>query len=176
MSTALRRDPRALMWNLNVRTEALNERLEAQDGELDGVCERELDALDAETPEVADQVAALIKCKQADAEAAGAEAQRLQQRKARALAEADALKHALGKLLDARGETKVRTPRFTVSRTKGRLACRVTDATALPAKYVKDPPELVERVDRRAVLTALTAGEDVPGAELTRGEPGLSIR
>jgi len=81
-----------------------------------------------------------------------------------------AVNAALGAVLDATGETKVAHPNGTVSRTKARQRVDIEDSDAIPSQLCKRVP------DSAAVKKQLEAGEDVPGARLTLGEPGVSLR
>jgi hypothetical protein len=61
----------------------------------------------------------------------------------------------------------------TVSLRKAPAALRLTDEAAVPAAYWKpqDP-----KLDKKAVMAALKAGETVPGASMANGSPTLEIR
>jgi hypothetical protein len=55
----------------------------------------------------------------------------------------------------------------------GSASVIVTDETQIPAEYMRQPPPAP---DKAAIAKALKAGEDIPGAVLRNGEPGLTIR
>jgi hypothetical protein len=75
-------------------------------------------------------------------------------------------------LMDAGGQTKVVLPEATISVSKGRDGCIVTDEAALPDEFVR-----IERIPKKTeILAALAAGERVPGAEKTNGNSHLTIR
>ncbi len=79
---------------------------------------------------------------------------------------------AMGMLLDAIGEKKVAHPLGTVSRTAPRMSLRIIDATAIPSQLTVTTIS----PDNAAIKKSLEAGQDVPGAELTAGEPGIMRR
>lgn len=83
-----------------------------------------------------------------------------------------AISAALGRILDATGETKVAHPLGTVSRTKARVSAQVTDEASIPSQLTVT----TTRPDMAAIKAQLEAGEIVPGAELVAGEPGLTVR
>lgn len=85
-------------------------------------------------------------------------------------AQAEAYTTGMGKLLDALGERQVKHPIGTVSRTKPRESAKITDPTQIPSQLYK------RVVDEEAVKAAVKAGETVPGAELVKGQPGISVR
>lgn len=85
-------------------------------------------------------------------------------------AQANACTKGLGKLLDATGEHKVQHPLGTVSRTKPRAKVEITDEHDVPMQLCKHTP------DSAAIKKQLEAGEDVPGARIIYGDPGISVR
>lgn len=85
-------------------------------------------------------------------------------------AHATAYTEGMGKLLDAIGEQKVPHPLGTVSRTKPRRRVVVEDESQVPTQLRKWTP------DNAAIKAQLEMGEDVPGAVLVWGEPGLTVR
>lgn len=131
-----------------------------------------LDTLDGET-DVMDMLGHLIRSRveaqeveKAMKEVAGIYTARAK----RYAAQANACSKGMGKLLDAIGETKVAHDLATVSRTKPRTSMTVTDPAQIPTQLCKSVP------DNAAIKAQLEAGADVPGAELTTGEPGVTVR
>lgn len=130
------------------------------------------DSLDGET-DAMDIVGRLIRERvEADslADAAKEVAATYTARQRRMEARSKAVNAALGALLDATGEGRVAHPLGTVSRTKPRQRVEITDETAIPSQLCK------RVVDAAAVKKQLEAGEDVPGAILVLGEPGVTVR
>lgn len=132
------------------------------------------DTLDGET-DVLDIIGHLVRQRvEANAfEAASKEAAKTYTDRARRMADkSKAISKALGTILDATGQRKVTHPLATVSRTHGRMSCRVTDEAAIPSQLTVT----TVKPDTAAIKAQLEAGEDVPGAELVRGEDGVTVR
>lgn len=132
------------------------------------------DTLDGET-DAMDLIGQLIQRRvEADSHAAASkDMASIYSMRAKRLGErSNAINKALGQILDATGERKVAHPFGTVSRTKPRVNVNVFDDTAIPSQLCK----VVTSPDKTAIKAQLDAGEDVPGAELVTGEPGVSVR
>jgi hypothetical protein len=67
---------------------------------------------------------------------------------------------------------RVRAGIHTATTSAGRASVAITDDTAIPAEYMRQPPP---QPDKAAILAALKAGEDVPGVLLRNGPPVLRI-
>lgn len=75
-------------------------------------------------------------------------------------------------LLETAGQSKVRLPEATLSISRSRPGCIITDEALLPEEFVK-----IERHPKKAEITAaIIAGERIPGAELKNSAPHLTIR
>ena len=133
-----------------------------------------LDTLDGET-DVMDIVGRLVADREeakAFAAASKAIAAEYDGRARRLTDKAAAIAKALGAVLDATGEKKIAHPLATISRTKGRRSCLITDESAVPTQLCRT----TVTPDRTAILAALEAGETIPGAEIQIGDPGVSVR
>jgi len=75
-------------------------------------------------------------------------------------------------VLDAANAKKAERPCATVSRRSGSLSVKITDEASVPTQLCK----VVTTPDKTAIKKQLEAGEDVPGAELVRGDDGLTVR
>ena len=82
---------------------------------------------------------------------------------------ADSLKKQIERMKSAQidfmiatGKKKAQAGTFTVS-VRETPSCDIVDETALPAEYVVQIPAST-RPDKRAILAALKAGEEIPGA------------
>ena len=131
-----------------------------------------LDTLDGET-DVMDMIGALILHSQecdAQAKAMKDVAATYSARAARFSHGKDVCRNALGRALDAMNMQKVPHDLGTVSRTKPRAKVNVFNEQEVPSQLRK------WSVDAAAVKKQLEAGEDVPGAELVMGDPGLTVR
>lgn len=84
----------------------------------------------------------------------------------------DAMKAILKRVLSLAGTDKLTLPEATISITKPRESVEVLDANALPQGFFAT----IRQPDKKAIGEALKAGETVPGAALTFGEAGVTIR
>jgi hypothetical protein len=75
-------------------------------------------------------------------------------------------------MLDA-GIKQIIAPDFTISLRHGSPSVVVTQESAIPATYFRPQPA---KLDRIALLSALKAGAQVPGAELSNSQPVLNVR
>lgn len=85
-----------------------------------------------------------------------------------------AMRAELALVLDETGAPAIGGRHHTVSIASAPAAVVITDAGAIPAAYIRT----TEAPDKAAIRKAIEAGEDVPGAVLSRGNgaPVLSIR
>lgn len=67
----------------------------------------------------------------------------------------------------------VRAGIHTASIRAGSASVIVTDESAIPTEYMRQPPPAP---DKAALARALKNGAQIPGAVLRNGEPGLTIR
>ena len=131
-----------------------------------------VDTLEGETDAI-DALRDLVRLRvEVELYAAGAKdaAQLYLERVRRMNARKDAITRAMGDILDATGQQKLAFDLATVSRTKARQSCVIADADAIPSQLCKRVP------DSAAIKKQLEAGEDVPGARLEFGQPGLTVR
>jgi len=132
------------------------------------------DTLDGET-DAMDIIGRLIRDREeakAHAAASKAMADEYTARARRLADRQKAVATVLGTILDAMGQRKVPHPLGTVSRTSGRMSCRITDETAVPSQLTVT----TTKPDTAAIKAQLEAGESVPGAELVRGDDGITVR
>ena len=133
-----------------------------------------MDTLDGETDaaDVADRIIKRMLEAEAMAEAIRAEQADLQARRVRFDARGDAYRKQLLTLLDAIGIKKLERPRATISRRAGLASVQITDESAIPTQLCKT----TVAPDRAAIKAQLLAGEVVPGAEITMGADGVTVR
>ena len=74
------------------------------------------------------------------------------------------------------GFQEVIGPSVIVTYRKAPAAVALTDEKLLPAKFTVIPPTPDARPDKRAILAALKAGDDVPGAALKNPAPSIAIK
>lgn len=96
----------------------------------------------------------------------------LSERRARYERQADGIKKIMQMIMESAGQDKVTLPEGTLSITKAREGVNVFDAEQLPQGYFKTE----RKADKKAILAALTSGNPIPGAELTIGDCGLTVR
>lgn len=96
----------------------------------------------------------------------------LQERQARYQSRSDAMRSLIKGLMEQANLPTISLPEATISLTKGRATVVITNVADLPQGYVTFEP----KPDRRSLLQALQRGEDIPGAQMATGEPGLTVR
>lgn len=128
-----------------------------------------LEALKGEVEVKATNVAAFVRNLEALAEQIRqAEAQMAARRKA-IESRAERVRQYLLANMQACGITKIECPWFVVAIRKNPPAVEIIDEAQLPERFLVSPPPPPPKPDKRAILEALKAGEEVPGARLTQG-------
>lgn len=94
------------------------------------------------------------------------------ERRQRFLRRMEAMNVLAKALMGTVGTEKVSLPEATISITKGRESVTIVDPDALPQGYFG----VVRQPDKKAIGDALKRGEAIPGATLTKGEAGLTVR
>lgn len=132
------------------------------------------DTLDGETDagDILDRLIWNAQTDQHNADAIKEHEAALRARRQRLESRVSAHKAAMLAVLDAAGSKKLERPCATVSRREGALSVQITNADDVPTQLCK----VVTTPDKAAIKKQIDAGEDVPGAELTRGEPGITMR
>lgn len=147
-------------------------RMKADDPDTDAEALAAL--VEQEAPEFGDMLAAL--CRAADEAAAAEESvferiRTLTVRADRFTRQREAYRALIYAALDAAGQTKWKSPEFTVSITPGRPGVVITDPAAIPDAFVR----LRREPDKTAIGSAIASGATVPGAELQNSMPSLRI-
>jgi len=96
----------------------------------------------------------------------------LAERKSRVERRIDAFRALAFHVMQKADLRKVELPEATLSVRNGTQKVIVSDETALPDTCIK----VVRSPDKTAIKERLSAGEEVPGAFLSNGEPSISIR
>lgn len=125
-----------------------------------------------EAKELLSQIVRRIGERQSLANAAAEYAKEISERKARMERAVEALRSLAFKVMSAGDLQKMELPEATLSIRKGTPKVIVTDETVLPPDCVKTAVS----PDKAAIKEKLSAGQTVPGAQLSNGEPTLSIR
>jgi len=146
----------------------------ADNPELSDDEELRVDTIEGETDaiEFLRRVYRRQKKAEALAEGAKAEKQDASDRQARFEKQADSYRHLQLSILNAANVDKLVTPFATYSVTAPRTKAEVTDLDAIPQGYYR----IEKKPDLKAIKSALEAGEEIPGAQLTIGVHGLMIR
>ena len=137
--------------------------------------EMTLTAIEGETSflEAVDAALARIAEVTAHAEAIAAQALALRDRKERFLYQGECIRTALHVALEQAGLRKLERPQATLSVRAVPAKAEILDEAAIPVKFWK---EQAPKLDKKAVLEALKAKEDVPGASLSNGGETIAIR
>jgi hypothetical protein len=118
------------------------------------------------------QVIRRIGERQSLANAAGEYAKEISERKARLERGVEALRSLVFKIMSAGDLKKAELPEATLSIRNGTPRVIVTDEAVLPPDCIR----MTVSPDKTVIKEKLTAGQSVPGAELSNGEPSLAIR
>ena len=143
----------------------------AEDGDVDP--QALIDTLEGLTGEIelkAQSVAAVIRNLEAEAEAVTAAAKAMTARAKRVQERAEGIRTYLLTNMQATGITRISCPWFVISLRKNPPRVDVSDEASIPDKFRVWPEVPAPMLDRRALLEALKAGDDVPGAALGQSE------
>ena len=127
-----------------------------------------LEGLTGDFQDKAKSVAMFIGNLEADAEAITAAAKAMTARAKRLQNRAEAVRTYLRVNMEACNFTKISCPWFTVSLRKNPPRVDVYDEPTVPDTYRVWPEPPPPVLDKRALLDALKAGEDVPGVRLAQ--------
>lgn len=151
------------LYEINGKIAQLSEML--SEGEIDeGIYQDTLENLGGAV--AVEEVIKAIKNKQGEAELFEAEADKFTEKKKKAEKAVDSLKKMLLTYLNNTGKKKEQTTLFTVSKGCSKSA-NITDESLIPAEYLIEQPA---KVDKKAILAALKAGESIQGAEIKESE------
>lgn len=138
-----------------------------ENGELTQEQADKLTAMEMAFDAKVEAVVKFIRSLDAEAKAYKAESDRLADLRRARENRAGWLKNYLADQMRQRNIQKAGTPMGGARIQAGPPRVDITDATLLPAEFLVAQPPLV---DKAKALTALKAGETVPGAALVRGE------
>ena len=151
------------LYEINGQVLQLAEMLE--NGEIDeSIYTDTVEALGGEI--AVDDVIKAIRTKLAEAEALKAEAEKLTEKKKRCEAAVDGMKCMILDYLNNTKQSKVKTTLFCVSKGSSK-SVNIADESKLPAEFLIPQPA---KVDKKAILAKLKAGEDIPGAAIDEKE------
>jgi len=87
---------------------------------------------------------------------------------------AQRIKDSIAMAMSFAGVEKLALPEATLTLSERKRGVVIADGSAIPDSFVKT--ETVRKIEKAAILKALTAGETVPGATLDNGGQTLTIR
>lgn len=151
--TAERRALQNKLQEMNFDDETIADTLEGESGELTAKIEN---------------YGIVIRNMEAFTEVMKAEEKRMSDRRKAQEAKIERIKHWLLTNMQACEITKIECPAFTIALRNNPPKVIVDDENAIPAGYFVIPDPLPPQLDKKALATALKAG-DIPGAHLEQG-------
>ncbi len=76
------------------------------------------------------------------------------------------------RVLEASGRPRIELPEATISKSAGKESVEITNVDELPQGYV----QITKSPDKKAIMSAISSGESIPGASLIKGKGGITIR
>lgn len=149
-------------------------KLLAEYPELENDEELRADAIEGET-DAHKIIARALDARQEAESMAGAVKARvidLLARQSRYERKSEAMRSLIRNIMQAAKLQKLTLPEATLSITSPRQTVGIEDLEQLPQGYFKT----VRQADKTAIKSALEAGEQIPGAYLVTGTPGLMVR
>lgn len=98
---------------------------------------------------------------------------KLKERLSRYCRKADGIREAIQAAMETAELTSLKTPCATLSMRASPPRVEITDAAAIPAVFMVQPPPAP---DKNAIKAALKGGDAIPGCALSNQPPALSIR
>lgn len=145
-------------------------------GDIEGelVVKDTIDAIAGEFEVKAQSIVHVSLNLNADVSAIDAEIERLQERKRLLKKRDESLKDYLRENMEASGIKKISCPLFTITCVDGREIVIVEDESALPDDMVNVKTEISP--DKKKILDALKAGQEVAGTRLERSKSSIRIK
>ncbi len=109
-----------------------------------------------------------------DIEQVDAAIKRLQDRKKALSNKRDSMREYLKRNMQQTGITNIKCPLFSITLAKGRDKVVIDDESLIPDDYVE--VTVVEKPDKRMLLSDLKDGINIPGCRLEKGEESLRIK
>lgn len=132
------------------------------------------DTLDGETEleRVMEKLVSFVRDAETMAAAVKARKDEIAERQKRFERQGESGRKIIHQLMEAAHQSKLTLPEATISITAAREKAEIVDLDALPQGFFKTERKPLSK----EILSALKAGEKVPGAELVIGDSGLMIR
>lgn len=148
--------------------------IDADSEDMKEAIKNTLEAVEGEFNEKAVSVVHYIKNLDSDAEAIDTEIKRLSARKKAISAKQEAIKDYLRFNMDATGIKKIECPLFTISSVAGREIVSIDEEALIPDEFIEIKSVIQPR--KADILKALKAGNEVPGASITRSQNTIRIK
>lgn len=123
-----------------------------------------LTSIDEAIEDKAENIAKLIRSLDSDVEAYGNEIKRLSDRKRVAENKIKSVKAYLQSNMEQLGKEKFKTELFSFGIQNNPAGVDITNEKVIPVEFIT--VETVKKVDKRELIKALKAGEEITGAEL----------
>ncbi len=157
----------ANLFDISSRFKNLAELVES--GEVSPeVMEEALESVEGELTEKLQNITYIIRNNESDIATIDEEIKRLQARKKSLTGNIDRLKTYMLDCMKIADVKKINTSLNTWSIAKNPASVNITDESLLPKEYIIT--EVVNKVDKKAILTVLKDGIEIKGAELKQGE------
>lgn len=129
-----------------------------------------LEALEGDFDSKAVQVAKFVLSLEANAAAIDGAAKAMGQRSARIAKRAENIRAYLQFHMQAFEKKRIETPDLVITRRTNPPAVVITDEHAVPERFWVEPPPPSKRLDKKAIKSAIDAGERVDGAYVEAAE------
>jgi hypothetical protein len=166
------------LYTIGEQKEELLFQLANDDGQDEAYTEAlmtSLEALDWDIDERVNSLLAVYRNCKAFEESAKAEKDRLARLQKGAQMQAERIRGAIKSVMERDGRRSMKLLNGTLSiPEKGAESVEILDLSLLPEGTYNIPTDIIP--DKNEIKRRLKAGEEVPGAQLVRGEPALTIR
>jgi hypothetical protein len=132
------------------------------------------EALEGQFNDKAVSVIHVVKNMDSDVDALDAEIKRLTDRKKVIKNKQESIREYLRSNMEANEITKIDCPLFSITLAKGRDVAVIFDESLLPDDYVE--VSVIEKPNKAAILKALKADEQIPGARIEKSKTSLRIK
>lgn len=129
-----------------------------------------LEALEGDFDSKAVQVAKFVLSLESNAHAVQLAANAMMMRAARISGRAQSIKAYLQFHMQALEKKRIETPEIVITRRTNPPSVVITDEHAIPARFWIEPPPPDKRLDKKAIKSAIDAGERVDGAYVEAAE------
>lgn len=154
-------------------TEQYRDLQKMEDMDPDAIADT-LEAVGGEFENKAQAIVTVSRGMDANIEAIDNEIKRLNDLKKSIKNREDSLRDYLRENMAAAGISNIKCPLFSITLAKGREVAVIHDESELPDEYMSVKTTITP--DKKAILAALKAGTDVPGAALERSAESLRVK